>query len=195
MPLSGVDGLKKQLRSTYKNIRLSLGADEKELLDSAVAENLFALDIYRGAEVILAFVSKDIEVGTQRIIERALSDGKRVAAPLCDTETTDIDFYFINSRGNLKKGFYGLYEPDPKKCAAVTDFSGALCLVPALAYDREGYRLGFGKGYYDRFLARFNGVSAGLCYECCVSDELPRGRFDRRVDALVTDKAYYSFGL
>ena len=169
-------------------MRTQMPPDVKAQLERSVAENLFKLKQYREAETLLVYISKDIEVGTDLIIEQAMRDSKRIAAPRCDTEAVDIDFYYINSRDDLVAGCYGLFEPDVEKCERVEDFSATLCLVPALAYDREGYRLGFGKGYYDRFLARYDGFSAGLCYDSCVAEQLPRGEFDRAVDVLVTDK-------
>ena len=188
MSVNGVSEIKKELRQRFRNIRLSISEGEKSELDRSVAENFLALAQYGEAEVLLVYISKDIEVGTELIIDQALRDGKKVAAPKCDIKTNEMEFYIISSRDDLAEGYYGLMEPDPDKCPEVEDFSGALCIVPALAYDRKGFRLGFGKGYYDRFLARFGGVSAGLCYESCVCGELPRGEFDRRVNILVTEK-------
>ena len=76
--------------------------------------------------------------------------------------------------------------PDPEK--RVKDFSAGLCLIPALCYDWHGYRLGYGKGYYDRFLAGYGGHMIGLCYSECVRRRLPHGRFDRPAELLVTDR-------
>ena len=66
----------------------------------------------------------------------------------------------------------------------------SLCVVPGMAFDCDGYRLGYGKGYYDRFLSGYHGVTAGICYSDCIRWKLPRGRFDRPVDILVTDKFF-----
>ena len=70
----------------------------------------------------------------------------------------------------------------------VPDFSKGLCIVPALSFDFQGYRLGYGKGYYDRFLARFGGSTVGLCYDSCMVRNLPAGRYDQPVHLIVTQR-------
>ena len=98
-------------------------------------------------------------------------------------------FYIINSLRDLERGSFSVLEPVPKKCRKLTDFKGAFCIVPALVYDRYGYRLGYGKGYYDRFLsAHPNMFLVGIGYCCCTVTELVHGRFDVAVDTLVTEK-------
>jgi 5-formyltetrahydrofolate cyclo-ligase len=99
-----------------------------------------------------------------------------------------MDYYYINSFDDLEKGAYGLMEPDINKCQKVTDLNKGICLVPGLVYDREGYRLGFGKGYYDRFLINFHGITIGICYSRCVEQSLPRGFYDKPIDLVVTEK-------
>lgn len=79
-------------------------------------------------------------------------------------------------------------EPNTDKCEILSDFSDSVCLVPGLAFDREGYRIGFGKGYYDRFLLNFSGLTVGMCYNKCIEDNLPRGYYDCPVDILITEK-------
>lgn len=177
---------KKQLRSHYKDIRNALSVDEKTILDCAVFERLTALDEYKDCKDLLAYVSGDIEVGTRRIIEYSLGE-KRVLCPKCISGTNLMEFYGIDGFDNLEKGAYGISEPKDS-CERVLSFERAVCLVPALSYDSRGFRLGFGKGYYDRFLENFSGMKIGLCYESCLSDILPNDSFDIKVDMLITDK-------
>ena len=99
-----------------------------------------------------------------------------------------MDFYFVTSVNQLKKGTFSIPEPDSAVCTAVDDSVSGLCLVPGLCYDMHGYRIGFGKGYYDRFLQKFSGTSVGLCYTRCIEQKLPRGVFDKPVDILITEK-------
>lgn len=87
-----------------------------------------------------------------------------------------------------------ILEPIKSKCEKLVNLNEGLCIIPALTFDEQGYRLGFGKGYYDRFLSRFKGDTAGICYECCISNRLPRGRFDRCADVVVTEKRVISNG-
>ncbi|MCL2508664.1 MAG: 5-formyltetrahydrofolate cyclo-ligase [Oscillospiraceae bacterium] len=180
--------IKNELREQYKNVRLSLSEDEKNRLDLKIANRVTGLWSFRESDVILCYVSKKIEVGTESIIRAAWRMGKKVAVPDCSEDTREMDFYFISSYDDLRVGAYGLLTPIKERCEPLTDYSQGFCVVPAIAYDSQGYRLGFGKGYYDRFLYNFKGKTAGICYENCMSGELPHGNYDQKVDMVITEK-------
>ena len=188
MPVKNLKQKKNEIRSKYKKLRVNLPSDKKAEFDNAIADKLFSLPEYESAEVVLAFVSKDIEVDTRRIISESLQNGKKVAVPRCNVGETTIDYYFITSYDDLESGYYGLLEPNPEKCEKLESFEGALCVVPGLVFDREGYRIGFGKGYYDRFILGFGGVTVGVCYSRYIEDKLPRGFYDRPIDIVVTER-------
>lgn len=180
---------KTELRNNYKRIRREMPGNLKKLRDEKIFSKLIGLDSYKAAKTVLTYVSTDIEVDTIRFIKHALGDGKTVAAPRCVPNTRDMVFYIINSLRDLEHGSFSVLEPIPKKCMKLTDFKGAFCIVPALVYDRYGYRLGYGKGYYDRFLsAHSNMFLVGIGYCCCTVTELIHGRFDVAVDTIVTEK-------
>jgi len=182
--------LKEELRRKYIKMRRAIPPELKARLDLRVYDNFTRLEEYVGCETLLIYVSGPAEVDTRRIIAAAIDDGKRVAVPKCLDMNGDMDFFLIDGEGCLEKGAFGIAEPK-RDCKRLTDFSDALCAVPGLGFDREGFRLGFGKGYYDRFLARFKGLSAGLCYSEYVSEVLPRNAYDRSVDILATESAVY----
>ena len=188
MPVTDVKALKAELRAKHRKIRESCPADVKSSLDQRLAQRLFDLDEYRQCEKLFAFVSSQIEVDTSEIIKRALSEGKQVAVPRCTDKKGRMEFYFIKSQNQLEKGAFGIMEPRTDICEQVADLSGGLCIVPGICFDMFGYRVGFGKGYYDRFLERFGGITAGLCYSKCTEHELPRGTHDKPVDILITEK-------
>ena len=71
---------------------------------------------------------------------------------------------------------------------SVTYYSKSICIIPGIVFDKEGFRVGYGKGYYDRFLAEYDGTKFGLAYNECILDTVPRGRFDRHVDILISEK-------
>ena len=102
-----------------------------------------------------------------------------------------MEFRIIKSFSDLHKGFYGISEPDDT-CEKVCSFDDAVCLVPGIAFDQNGYRLGYGKGYYDRFLKNNVSVSAGLCYNNLVVNELPINDFDMKVDFIITEQEVIS---
>ena len=187
MPLKNLRQTKNQIRSLCKKYRTQLSAEQKNKLDKILQENFIKSDYYKKADLLLCYMSKDIEVSTSLIINDALKSGKRLALPRCKDGNT-MDFYAVGDLSCLKAGSYGLSEPDPALCGKVTDFSGSLCLVPGLAFDREGYRLGFGKGYYDRFLADSGILTLSLCYTKCMYSALPRGYYDKPVNIVITEK-------
>lgn len=189
MPLSkNIRQRKNELRAVYRRLRTNCPKDVKRELDRKLTEKFLSLDEYKKCRTLFAFVSTPIEVDTSKIIETALKDGKRLAVPKCIDKMGLMDFYFIDSTDCLKKGSFSIMEPDEEICEKVTDFSDGLCLVPGLCFDYQGYRLGFGKGYYDRFLEKFGGISVGICYSRCIEKELPKAIFDKNADILVTDK-------
>ena len=97
-----------------------------------------------------------------------------------------MEFYYINAMNDLKSGFFGVREPDINKCEKITDFSDSICIVPAIAYDKSGYRLGYGKGYYDRFLKNNTLISVGVCYNELIEENLPRDEYDIPVNYIIT---------
>lgn len=184
--MNDIRPLKQKLRAESKLYRNELSNNEKAELDSKISDRLFNTWQYKNCEVLLTYVSTEIEVDTREIISRALADGKRVAVPRCIDNTRLMDFYFIKDFDDLESGYMGVLEPIPEKCEKMTDFSEGLCIVPALMFDLYGYRLGYGKGYYDRFLSNFCGETLGICYNRCVREKLPHGKFDKCVERIIT---------
>lgn len=180
---------KKSLRSRCRQLRTSMSAEEKAEKDRKILERIISSKAYLAADIILTYVSTDIEVDTSALIRQALSDRKRVAVPRCIDGTRDMDFYFISGTDCLEKGTFGVMEPVPQKCIKAYAFETALCIIPGLAFDMQGYRLGYGKGYYDRFLSAHTRLTKmGICYCSCTFNELAHGRFDICSDMLVTEK-------
>lgn len=187
MPVRDIRQLKQHLREKYRTIRKEMPPDVRLDHDTRIAERVFGLWQYRRAQQVLVYVSTPIEVDTRRIIRRALEDGKRVAVPRCVPDTRDMEFYYIDSLDELSAGSFGVDEPQPNPERLATDLSDGLCIIPAFCYDFGGYRLGYGKGYYDRFLPKFGGSLIGICYAACIRRYLPHGRFDRCVELIVTE--------
>ena len=181
--------VKRSLRKKFREIRMRLDPQEKAEWDQRITANLLRSPRYRNAKRVLLFVSKPIEVDTHSFIRTALRQKKQVLLPRCLDDCGHMAFYAIQSWEDLVPGLYGLLEPDPERCPCIEAFHPTdFCLVPGFSFDAQGYRLGFGKGYYDRFLSRFPGVTAGACYHCCTTQSLPHGRYDRPVDYLFTER-------
>ena len=188
MYVKNIREIKINLRARYRQFRERLGEDQKIALDSTIQSRLLALREYAAADTIFTYVSKPIEVDTIALIKAALANHKLVAVPRCVPNTYDMQFCYITSLDDLEKGSFGVLEPVASRCRPVTDFYRGFCIVPGLSFDAQGYRLGYGKGYYDRFLAEFSGDTIGICYSGCVQWNLPHGYYDRPVDILITEK-------
>lgn len=188
MYVKNIKEVKKNLRARYRQFRERLGAEQKLGLDSTIQSRLLALNEYAKAETVFTYVSKQIEVDTIALIKAALANHKQVAVPRCVPDTYDMEFYYITSLEDLEKGTFGVMEPNIVKCRLVPADAIGLCIVPGLSFDAQGYRLGYGKGYYDRFLAEFQGDTVGICYAGCVQWNLPHGYYDKPVDILITEK-------
>lgn len=179
--------LKQRLREETRRWRSSIPPGEKDRLDSRIFRRLTGLREYASCRTLLTYVSKPIEVDTLALIHAALAGGKRVAVPRCVEGSRRMEFYLIRSLEDLAPQSFGVLEPLRDRCRLLTDFRNSICVVPAFAYDREGYRLGYGAGYYDRFLSRFSGPKIGIVYSHDMHTRLWHGRYDVPVDLIVTD--------
>ena len=180
--------IKKQMRSSCKEARRSMDKTVKANFDKKIQNKLLNLFSVREADIVLTYVSTNIEVKTLDFIEMLLKQGKSVAVPKCLNDKGDMDFFIINSLDDLDIGFFGVQEPDPEKSEVAVTTEKSVCIVPAFLFDEKGYRLGYGKGYYDRFLSKFTGKTIGVCYDENIRDSLMHGKYDRPVCLIVTEK-------
>lgn len=179
---------KRKLRLEFKDIRRNMKKSEKSKKDFAILDRLLGLSEYKNAEVVFTYVSNDIEVDTKVFIQKALLDGKTVAVPRCTEGKIEMKFYVISSLDDLEPGAFGVLEPKLENSNELTKYSNAVCILPGLGFDLQGYRLGYGKGYYDRFLANFKGKNIGVCYNSCLKTLIPHGKYDKNADILITEK-------
>lgn len=180
---------KRNLRAYYKQRRRDMDPAEKRDKDARILKFMLQMLAYRRAGTLLCFVSLPSEVDTHNLIRAALDERKTVAVPYCVEGSRDMRFYVINSLEELVPRTFGVLEPVPERCKLLTDFKDSFCVVPGLAFDFRGYRLGYGGGYYDRFLSGRTAVAtAGVCYGNCLRRSLVHGRYDVACDYLVTDR-------
>lgn len=179
---------KKELRDYSKEYRRALSAEDKLKKDTAICNQIQRLHQYQRAKLVLVYISTPIEVDTMELITAALDDGKRVAAPRCIHGTRLMEFYEIKSLDDLEPRTFGVLEPKIECCKKLMEFSNSICIVPALIYDLQGYRIGYGAGYYDRFLAKYHGTTIGTTYTKCIRRKIIHGKFDLPVSILVTER-------
>lgn len=176
--------MKTEFRKEFKLKRRNLA--EKGVKSTAICERFLESEIYKNATLILTYVPMADEVNTSLITENALKDGKTVAAPRCEDKEGHMAFYEISSFSDLEKGTFGILEPK-NYCKKILENDGAVIIVPAIAYDETGHRLGYGGGYYDRFLATCSHISVGLCYNELLTVNLPHFETDKAVNFIVTE--------
>jgi len=179
---------KRELRAGYKADRESCDLQALCSEDSRIAQSVIGNPRYRNASLLLTYVSHGREVDTRQIIAHALENGKTVACPRCCTADRSMTFHRIFSLKDLRTGAYGIPEPHSDAPQVLAqELTDSVCLVPGLAFDASGARLGYGGGYYDRFLAQYRGVSFGLCRAVAFSDiPLPQDEYDVSVDLVIT---------
>lgn len=180
---------KNKLRALYKEIRQQYSSVEKARMDELICTHFLSLASYRYADTILLYYPRPDEIDTRPIIQNALQTGKKVALPRC-REDSQMDFHMICDLNDLTEGAFHIPEPriDCPKFDKQSICKSVIIVVPGLAYDQKGYRLGYGKGYYDRYLSDISIQSIGFAYSACLTDRLPRGRYDLPVDLIISEK-------
>lgn len=178
---------KKNLRREMLAKRDGLTRDEIQTKSIRVADRLLALEAYSRAERIFTFLSFGSELDTRPIVEAALADGKTVIVPRVNRETKALDLYEIKGYDGLVPGGYGILEPTDDH-VRVSENDVDLILVPGVAFDEEGGRLGYGAGFYDKILSKTRAALVALCFELQVVPEVPREPHDIPVPLILTEE-------
>ena len=178
--------MKPGLRKRYINLRKNFVTDtERQDLSRIIAEKVLELDALKGAENVFCYSAYNGEVETDFLIDNLLELGKKVYLPLCDKETNTMSARKITSRDELTLGAYGILEPSGEEIEPQDiDF----IIVPMVAFDKKRTRLGYGGGYYDRYLPKTNAVKCGIAFSVQEAESLPRGEYDIPLDMIVTEK-------
>lgn len=181
---------KNRVRAEFLKLRDSIGGEERCLQSAEIERKLTDTAFYRKAKVVFIYVSFGSEADTHGLIRKILADGKRAAVPLCDTKSHTMCAVEITDMGQLAAGSYGILEPraemlESGELEEVGTDEIDLAVVPAAVYDKSGARIGYGGGYYDRFLRNFDGVSVGIAFSQCVTECLPSDAWDETVDMVI----------
>lgn len=185
---------KNKLRKKAIEERSSISTADIELMSEKICSLLSEQNAYKQAKVILFYASFNNEVSTDKMIERAISDKKIVGLPVVNEENKTMSVKQANCLDDLKVKCLGVRQP----AWELPDIDPArldLVIIPGCCFDKKGYRLGYGGGYYDRFLSTLDNkaVKAGLAFESQVLDCLLVEYHDQKLDILITEKKVYSF--
>jgi len=176
---------KQLLRSKMKSILHTINKPTYEEWCTEIEGNLFALAEWKHAKTIGITISSEWEVNTTRIIEQAWREGKNVCVPKCHHTTKTMSFHQITSFEQLEVVYFGLREPIESMTKPIDMENIEIMFVPGLCFMKKGYRLGYGGGYYDRYLQTYKGLTISLAFTCQLIDSLPIESFDKPVDKIV----------
>jgi len=173
---------KQQLRQYIRQQKRAMDIDSITKISAVLGEKLEDSSLYRQAKTIYGYLPYNQEVRTVPMLERALAQGKRVAVPKIFGD--EMRFIYLTDLSQVEKGYSGI--PEPIADGPVADDPTALVLMPGLAFTKNGERLGYGGGFYDRFLEQEpNHPTVALCYEFQIVDALPTNEHDIPVDLVL----------
>ena len=184
---------KKELRAAMMQKRHAMSVSARAAADRAIAEAVLQHPAYQAAKQVFAYVSMPHEVGTGQILKAVLADGKLLGLPVCEPDCCGMHFYRLQALSELKAGAYRIPAPPVSDDRLLVPDEYTLVIVPMLAFDAEGYRLGAGGGYYDRFLAAHPVQTLGICYADCRLTQLPHDDYDRKLSCCVTEQKTEDF--
>lgn len=181
-------GTKSSIRKEKLRLRGGLSQEERKKKDDAIRKKVLDLFCIMEADTILCYASYQSEVSTNKLICSFLEAGKNVFLPRVDGE--EMDFYRIKNIQDLTEGYKGI--PEPSHACDVTyvpdTTSKAVMIMPGCAFSREGFRIGYGKGYYDRYLDKYDIVErVALCYSLQLSDDIVPDVHDKKATCLITE--------
>ena len=173
---------KKELRRSIRERKRAMTEEEIVSRSEKLGELFIASEAYKNAKTIYGYLPYNQEVRTVPMLEQALKDGKRVAVPKC--YGSEMKFIFMDDLSKVEKGYAGI--PEPIADGPVADDTTALVLMPGMAFDPQGHRIGYGGGFYDKFLSAEPGhPTLALCYEFQMLPQLETEAHDIPVDYVI----------
>ncbi|SDN07966.1 5-formyltetrahydrofolate cyclo-ligase [Sediminibacillus halophilus] len=178
---------KSEWRTKAKQLLEDMPAERREMIEAKLAAHLFDSVYWKKAKTIALTVSQRHEWDTRVIIEKAWKEKKNVCVPKCYPKVPEIVFYHLSSYDQLECVYIDLLEPNPDAAKSISKQEIDLIIVPGLLFDLQGYRVGYGGGYYDRFLSDFSNPTLALTSNEQLIDEVPRDAYDIAVDHIITE--------
>jgi 5-formyltetrahydrofolate cyclo-ligase len=179
---------KTEIRKRLLGLRNALSKEEIAARSGGIVTRLMRMEEIRKASTVMVYLSFGSEVLTDDLIRWGWEEGKRIIVPLCRPEGRVLTPCLIDGFAELEEGHYGIREPKADRIRVVPPGEIDAVLVPAVAFDRRGYRVGYGGGYYDRFLPKAaRAAKIGAAFACQIVPEVPTDRYDVQVDRITTE--------
>lgn len=177
---------KQKLRAGMKEALRALGVAQISAQSASACKNAMALPAYQAAATLLCYLAMPMEADPSALVRRAYAEGKRVAFPYC-LDGGRMIALAPKAPGDLVQGAHGIWAPAPERSEEIPPHELDAILVPGLAFDAQGGRLGWGAGYYDRYLAESSACRIGFCLQCQMLDAVPMEAHDLRMQIVVTN--------
>jgi len=186
---------KKIIRREILTKRASLGKNGNISRSKDIIDLLKNSDYYKNAYTIMTFISFGSEIDTHEFIKSSIAEGKRIVVPVTFHESREMKPSQVLDFEELEPGYYNILTPKKEFIRYIDPMEIDLVIVPGAAFDRDGYRVGYGGGFYDRFLSSKiskDAIKIGIGFDLQVIDNVPRDDFDVPVDFIVTEKGFIS---
>lgn len=186
---------KSQIREKILKIRNNMPAQEVKDKSSQIIKQVIKTAEYEEADNILLYADYKNEVMTRELFEHAIMHKKKVYFPKC-MDDNNMEFYQVVSINQLLEGYKGIYEPEKNEVYRflLNPKEDTLAIIPGVAFDMNGYRVGYGKGFYDKYLWNKRQLTfMALAYSNQIVEDIPRDEHDIRMDKIVTEEMVFSF--
>ena len=172
--------MKETYRIKYLEVRKNI--KNKKILDQSIYQKVIDNKHIKNCQLILIYVSIADEIDTTNLIKYFLMNNKSVAVPKIIGD--EMRFYYIENFDELKPGYFNILEPISNR--EVTDFNNCVSITPGICFSKDKYRLGYGKGFYDKFYKKHPNIyKIGLCYQECYLEDIPHNKHDIKVDEII----------
>ncbi|OIP79955.1 5-formyltetrahydrofolate cyclo-ligase [Candidatus Peregrinibacteria bacterium CG2_30_44_17] len=176
---------KTRIRTEIKQKRQSLGRLRKSILDRKIRAQIERYEPFLSARTVLLYASMNDEIDTLKLIKKHHAT-KRILLPTVCTDTSSLKLYELTDMTSLKAGYQGILEIPHCEATERTHEDIDLCIVPGLAFDNRGHRIGYGKGFYDGLLSKVAAPKVALAYDFQVVEEVPKEDHDIPVNSIIT---------
>lgn len=181
---------KTELRKSAINVLKNVSNAERINIEEELTRNLVESEVWKQSNVIGITISNGFEWNTKPIIETAWQEGKKVCVPKCQPKQRKLDFYKIHTYDQLEVVYYNLLEPIPEETDKIEKHMIDLLVVPGVLFDKNGFRIGFGGGFYDRFLTDFPNNLISIASNVQIVEHLPTESFDIPVNRIITESGF-----
>lgn len=176
---------KAEIREKNKQLRKSMSLDETKRLSDISSEIFLSSVFFKNASCIMLYMPLGNETDTSEIISRAFEEKKRVVFPITDNVSGVITPFYADENTLFEKGSFSVLEPRSNIAADISEID--VVLVPGIAFDMSGSRVGFGKGCYDKLLKNTDAIKIGYCYSFQLCEKIKSDKYDVRMDYIITE--------